>query len=362
MDYLKHQLITYLGNKRSLLTNNIDKSYRLACEELDQDSISVLDGFAGSGIVSRFLKSSGCSHIISNDFETYASAIGRCYLSNQSEVDMKTLSDIVTEIESKKFDKQPVGIIETHYAPHNDDDIQKDERVFYSNRNAKIIDNIRRLINDYPPEYKDLLMGPLLSEASVHTNTSGVFKGFYKDSKTGLGKFGGNKGAALSRILGEVVLKVPILCDLECPSEVYCEDINTLIKHITPVQFAYFDPPYNQHPYGSNYHMLNCIYNYEEPTNPSKVAGIPSNWQRSEYNYNKRAHEALETLIQDTKANVLAFSYNSEGFVSFDEFKEICEAYGVLDVLDQEYNTFRGSRNLASRLTHVTEYVFMIFK
>ena len=34
---------------------------------------------------------------------------------------------------------------------------------------------------------------------------------------------------------------------------------NELVKEIEPVDLAYFDPPYNQHPYGSNYFMLNII-------------------------------------------------------------------------------------------------------
>jgi adenine-specific DNA-methyltransferase len=361
MDYLKDQLITYLGNKRSLLPL-IKKAYDLACDELDRDSISVLDGFAGSGVVSRFFKSSGANRIIANDFEPYSACISRCFLSNRSQVDMQTLSQIVEEIEAHKLDSSDVGIIESHYAPADDDNIKDGERVFYSNRNARIIDNIRRRIDLYPSEFRDALFGPFLSEASIHTNTSGVFKGFYKDSKTGLGKFGGNKGAALTRILGDVVLQIPVLSNLECEYEVHCKDINVLIDEIDAVDFAYYDPPYNQHPYGSNYHMLNTIYSYVPPTNPSRVAGIPSDWQRSEYNYTKRAHAALQHLIEHTPAKVIAFSYNSEGFVTFDEFVEMCERYGELEVLDQEYNTFRGSKNLSDRNMYVTEYIFMVFK
>lgn len=49
----------------------------------------------------------------------------------------------------------------------------------------------RQFLEDEPPEIRSLLMGPLLSKASIHANTAGVFKGFYEDRGTGVGKFGG---------------------------------------------------------------------------------------------------------------------------------------------------------------------------
>lgn len=57
-------------------------------------------------------------------------------------------------------------------------------------------------------EVRPYFIAPLLAEASVHTNTSGVFKGFYKD-RHGVGKFGGTAGNALSRILGDISLPFP---------------------------------------------------------------------------------------------------------------------------------------------------------
>jgi adenine-specific DNA-methyltransferase len=104
---------------------------------------------------------------------------------------------------------------------------------------------------------KDLLLGPLLSEASVHANTAGVFKGFYKNRHTGVGQFGGSGSDALTRILGRIVLEVPVLSLFECEYEVFQEDANALVHKLRGLDLAYIDPPYNQHPYGSNYFMLN---------------------------------------------------------------------------------------------------------
>ena len=93
-------------------------------------------------------------------------------------------------------------------------------------------------------------------------NTSGVFKGFYKDTKTGIGKFGGEGGNALSRIMGRVELKKPVLSTAECRVDVRCSDANKLAVEMAEEgtkDLIYIDPPYNQHPYGSNYFMFRVM-------------------------------------------------------------------------------------------------------
>ena len=86
------------------------------------------------------------------------------------------------------------GIIETLYAPRSDTKIQKGERVFYTWENARRIDNYRSSFESLNAKYKDLLLGVLLWQASVHVNTNGVFKGFHKNRHTGIGQFGGHEG------------------------------------------------------------------------------------------------------------------------------------------------------------------------
>src|SRR5205807_6041118 len=96
---------------------------------------------------------------------------------------------INAEIETRQF---PQGFIEELYAPRDERRIKESDRVFYTQSNARRLDNYRRLLDELPASSRDMLLGPLLSEASVHANTAGVFKGFYKDRKTGIGRFGGS--------------------------------------------------------------------------------------------------------------------------------------------------------------------------
>ena len=54
-DFLQSQLITYIGNKRALL-DFIGTAVGEVQQRLGKSKLSCLDVFAGSGIVSRYLK------------------------------------------------------------------------------------------------------------------------------------------------------------------------------------------------------------------------------------------------------------------------------------------------------------------
>ena len=358
-DYLTKQLITYIGNKRSLLAFIGDALCKVK-KELGRNKIKCLDMFSGSGIVARYLKQSS-ELIIANDIEKYSEVIGKCYLSNRTEININKLKSIYDDIKKGLLEKKlEDGFIADLYAPKNEKKILKNERVFYTLRNARYLDNARQLIEKVERKYRDYLLAPLLSEASIHANTSGVFKGFYKDSGTGIGKFGGNNGDALTRILGEIEMQFPIFSSYECDWKVYREDANKLVKNLPEVDLAYLDPPYNQHPYGSNYFMLNLLVDYKRPDAISNVSGIPEAWFRSAYNKKQMAKEALFGLIKDLKAKYILISFNSEGFINKDEMIDNLKHKGKVELFETKYNTFRGSRNLEGRSIHVKEQLYLV--
>ena len=123
---------------------------------------------------------------------------------------------------------------------------------------------------------------------------------------------------------------------------------------------VYIDPPYNQHPYGSNYFMLNLLANYERPEEMSRVSGIPTDWNRSGYNVKKRSLTLLTDLFEKIRARFLLVSFNSEGYVSTEEIKEVLGSHGRVDEEIFKYNTYRASRNLRSRPIHVNEHLFLL--
>ena len=358
-DYLTRQIITYIGNKRTLL-GHIGIAVERVKKRLGKSKLRVADLFSGSGVVSRYLKAHA-SLLISNDIEDYAAVISRCYLRNRSTVDFRSLSEMISELNTRVTNEPfPPGFIEELYAPRDETNITREDRVFYTRENARRIDNYRRLIERVPSEMKDLLLGPLLSEASVHANTAGVFKGFYKNRHTGVGQFGGSGSDALTRILGRIVLEVPVLSLFECEYEVFQEDANALVHKLRGLDLAYIDPPYNQHPYGSNYFMLNLIVRYQRPAHISRVSGIPTDWRRSAYNVRSKALPLLKDLLHSIDATFLLVSFNNEGFIPPERMRRALEELGPVEVIELPYNAFRGSRNFNNRSIHVTEYLFLV--
>ncbi|MDR2597785.1 MAG: DNA adenine methylase [Treponema sp.] len=359
-EYLTKQLITYIGNKRALL-DFIGNGIKTVQNRLYKDKLKMFDVFSGSGIVARYFKQFS-DLLIVNDLEKYSTVINECYLSNENEIDLFALREYYFEI-LKETEKQPrKGIISELYAPINDEEIKINERVFFTSKNAIYIDTVRQLINNIPLKEQKYFMAPLLSEASIHANTSGVFKGFYKNKETGIGQFGAFKKDALLRITGSIKLPFPIFSNFNCETIISSGDSNKVIKDLPEVDLAYLDPPYNQHPYGSNYFMLNLILDYKYPENTSKVSGIPENWNRSDYNKSHKALQALTELVEGIKAKFVLISFNSEGFITVEQMKEMLKKTGKFQVLETKYNTFRGSRNLNNRDIHVKEYLYLLEK
>ena len=360
-DYLSQQLITYLGNKRSLL-QFIGTGLQRVLARLGKSKIATFDVFSGSGVVARYFKRYS-SNLLVNDLERYSQVINQCYLSNVSTINLPALKDlheqVVLDLASGPFAQ---GFIQELYAPRQDASIQEGERVFYTSRNARYLDTARQRIQNVPREFQVYLLAPLLSQASIHANTAGVFKGFYKNTDTGRGKFGGKQADALSRILGDITLPFPIFSPFECDFRVYREDANVLCPQLDEVDLAYLDPPYNQHPYGSNYFMLNLLADYRRPASISEVSGIPVDWNRSTYNRRSHAHDSLARLVASIKAKFLMISFNSEGFIGQADMEHLLRRNGKLSVLETKYNTFRGSRNLSGRGLHVKEYLYLLEK
>ena len=359
--YLTHQLLTYIGNKRRLI-HEIDSVFSSIKTRIGKNTLRLLDAFSGSGVVSRYFKKHA-SFLATIDLEEYATIVSRCYLANRSETNLSEIRLIINDL-NKRVDnaKYSTGFIEELYSPKNENAITKDDRVFYTKRNAKRIDNYRRMIDDVPVKYRDMILGPLLSEASVHANTSGVFKGFHKDRHTKIGQFGGTNADALKRIKGDILLECPILSRYECDIEVHQGDANAISKTIRNLDLVYLDPPYNQHPYGSNYFMLNLIVNYQRPNEISRISGIPVDWNRSDYNNRTRSSIQFYELLESLDTKFILVSFNDEGFITRDKMISMLEKIGKLDIIDIKYNTYRGCRNIENRSKHVTEQLFIVEK
>ena len=378
-EYLTQQIIAYIGNKRKLLG--------LILKAIQQTGIEAgagakfFDVFAGSGVVSRLAKALNFE-VFTNDWEYYSYIISNCYLkTNRSDIAKLFGSEEKFQLLLDKINTLPAPeageeYISKYYAP-KEDDIDavdyKTERLFYTHQNALNIDKIRNFIDkEYPLNnssennlrIRNILLAELLYEAATHTNTSGVFKACHKG-------FGGHNKDALTRILGEIKLHFPVLIDSDYPVHIFQEDANKLVESMDEVDIAYLDPPYNQHQYGSNYHLLNTIAKWDhipaelvlnEKGELKEKAAIRHDWvnTRSHYCYKEEATLAFENLISKIKAKHILISYSTDGIIPFEEMQRICMKKGKVSIVTNEYTTYRGGKQSNKRKNSNIEFILCI--
>lgn len=104
--YLTEQIVTYLGNKRSLL-HFLGMGLEQVKSRLGKDRLKAGDLFSGSGIVARFLKKHS-EELIVNDLEEYSRIVNTCYLSNPEEVE---------NLELERHYRRLLRYMETHDIP-----------------------------------------------------------------------------------------------------------------------------------------------------------------------------------------------------------------------------------------------------
>jgi adenine-specific DNA-methyltransferase len=330
---------------------------------LSKEKLNIVDGFAGSSVVSRELTYIS-ENLYTNDMEMYSYLMAYCYIVNPSDIQKERIADHITKMnEIAKEGPYYEGIICKLYAPKDSKSIHEGERCFYTRENALIIDTLRKYISENVEEdIVNYCLVPLLNKASINTNTAGVFKGFYK--KDNIGCFGGKGECALSRIIKPIRLDIPVWNNAVYNAFPSNKDINVLVDELpNNIDVMYLDPPYNQHPYGSNYFMLNIIAKNEEPDKISNVSGIPINWNKSNYNKHKPAVESMKTLMATglSKSKYLLISYNNEGIITSDDWKTLFEPYNVKKY-EIKYDTYKGSRNLKQRSNKVIEIMYLVSK
>ena len=365
-NFVFQTMLTCIGNKRKLVGHIYDIVEYIR-QRLGKEKLCIMDGFTGSGVVARALVPL-CHTMYTNDLENYAYLMSNCFLKTPATPDKIELLKQHIENMNKLATEGPYfenGIIAKLYAPQNTNDVKLGERCFYTRENALIIDTLRKYIADYvEPDLQTYCLVPLLIKASIHTNTAGVFKGFYKDGD--IGCFGGAGRNALSRIMKPITLDIPVWSNTEFNALCYNANINELMESLDigePLDVLYLDPPYNQHPYGSNYFMLNVIAENKEPERLSKVSGIPTNWNKSAYNSKATAIRDMEHLLRTglSKSRYIVLSYNDEGIISTEDWAKIFEPYDV-EKREILYDTFKGSRNLKDRSNKVVEIMYIISK
>jgi adenine-specific DNA-methyltransferase len=390
-EYASTRLIAYIGNKRALLPFLrgvfLEEAARLGAAS----PIRFLDPFAGSGAASRLARSLGW-RVAANDAEEYSRAVNEAWLGVSADdlpglfaaeggpaaafAALNALHPSVLGLGSSELLPEPEPYMARHYAPVDTGRADwRRERLFFTRENAVFLDRARCAIDYLRPRGGDgparaeraarseraLLLGALLYEAATHANTSGVFKAYHKG-------FGGHGRDALGRILSPMSLEVPLLWGGP-PSEVARGDAAEFCAS-RPADLCYLDPPYNQHQYGSNYHILNTLARWtRSPVSEERgsdgrflsVSGIPGDWaeSRSPYCSRSAAAAAFRGLVASIDAGVIALSYNSDGIVEPEELYDLLSDRAEVSMRSVEYVAYRGGRQSASRRSATSEILFV---
>ena len=349
-DYTFNQLIPYIGNKRKLLPLI---SQALQATGLDPASSSLLDIFAGTGVVSRHAKTLGFA-VMSNDWEPYSEQINICYIEGKEAprfFDDQSYTDVLAILNNLPDREDWITL---HLCPDDDKnyDVKRD-RMFYTRRNGLRFDAMRHQIGEWQRAglldrfQMACLIAPMMYAASYNSNTSGVFKGFHNG-------WGGQTGTALDRILGSAQLRPATFFDNGRQNRVFRSDATRLATELaaekSKVDIVYIDPPYNQ------------------PQLSRKISGhgdksaIRLDWRterRSKYNHRKEAAQEYSKLINALDVGWTATSYSTDGTISIEQLVQANAARGRVSVFHQGYKRYRVSTQRPSEKPMNIEFVLL---
>ncbi len=344
----------FIGNKEKLL----DTIYRTVVDTGIKDG-SFCDFFAGTGSVGRFFKQKGFK-VISNDLLYFSYVLQKAYIINNTDPKFtKILKKINGEL-SSPFDfirnylngiKPVKGLIYNNYTEEGTRG-KKFVRKYFTGENAKKIDAIRLKIEEWKKdklitenEYY-ILLADLIESVPFYANISGVYAAFLKKyDPRALKKF--------------QLRKIPIFLSNK-KHAVHNMNGMEMIKKIN-VDVLYIDPPYNSRQYGGNYHLLETIAKYDNPTIKG-VSGMRNyDNQKSEFCNAKTALVALKKIAHYAKYKYLILSYNSEGIMPQEEIIRVLQDYGSVELNEVDYLRFKSNNNGDSKhKKHIKEQLYVL--
>ena len=351
--------MNYIGCKYSLL-DFLETSIKQVVSTHDN---VFCDLFAGTGAVGTHFKKQGYQ-IIANDLQYYGYVLNRHYIGNNRPLHFDGLKDIIPKKDGTLFESRMnavcdylsqlegvEGFLYNRYAPTGS--LQNGiQRQFFTDDNAKKCDAIRIQIETWKQsgnitedEYFFLLT-TLLENIDARANTASVYAAFLKEIKR--------------TALAPLRLKPAVLIVNDMEHLVFNADANKLITQIQ-CDILYLDPPYNHRQYSSNYHILETIARYDNPSIHGKT-GLRDEELRSAYCSRNSVKHVFNDLICGADTKHIFVSYNNEGMMSLDDIRKILEQRGDYHCFTKRYKRFQADvqthRNIKGNTT--VEYLHYV--
>lgn len=337
----------YIGGKSLLLEN-------IYAEIKSRHAVSVIDIFAGSGVVSSFLSQQGYQ-IVSNDllYFSYVLNRGMLNINKMPTFDRLKVRDALSELNNLTLDTTDIPLdkcfIWANYSPHD-----SCERMYFQCGNALKIDLIRQTIEKWhkleivnDDEYYYLLSRLIHAVPSV-SNIAGVYGAYLKSwdprtykplTLTHSDVFYGNpENRVLNKSYDEALLSAS-------------------------ADLLYADPPYNSRQYLPNYHILETIARYDYPQIHGKTGMRSySKCDKSDFCSKDKVSQAFESMIDNAKVKSVVISYSNEGLLPENELETICLNYAAKGTFKKSEIPYRRFKSHNCGNSHVKELLFSFDK
>lgn len=306
--------IKYLGSKRRLvpvLTELYERS----------GASTALDLFTGTTRVAQAFKRAGAT-VTAVDSARYSEMFARTWIETDADaVDLATVTDELGRLDA--LPGRPGYVTETFCHRSR----------FFQPHNGERIDAIRQAIADEHAGswLEPILLTSLLLAADRVDSTTGVQMAYVKQWAP--------------RAAKPLQLRVPDL--LVGGGTAVRGDAHDLVRELGRFDFAYLDPPYNQHRYFTNYHVWETLVAWDAPEHygvACKRVDARDDTTKSVFNRKREMPAALARTIAGVEADVVVVSYNDESWVTLDQLIDMCSIHGEVVALAFDSKRYVGAQ------------------
>ena len=334
-------MIKYLGSKRLLLP--------LISETIGSLSNvrSVIDLFSGTARVGHQLKQDGYQ-VFSNDLNTYAATLARCYVQADLEDHIEDLEPVLSFLNTLPGKE---GYFTKTFC--------MDSR-FFQPKNGARIDSMREWIEDqdFEDERKAIVLTSLMEAADRVDSTTGLQMAYLK--------------SWAPRAHKDLELRMPKIIPRakHGKGSVVQLDAQEAARTLT-ADVAYLDPPYNQHKYLGNYHIWESLVCWDKPD----VYGVACKRvdvrdRKSPFNRKREIHQAMKSILSNLDVRHLVVSFSDEGYLSKEDLIDLLQQRGPVQVLETSYKRYVGAQigvhnshgKKVGKVSHLRnkEYLFVV--
>jgi len=326
----------YMGSKNKII---YDLWHYL--QEIEFDSF--LDVFAGSNVVSYFMKTKG-KKVITNDFMAISYFTSKAIIENTS--------TIINE-------KDLFFLLET---PSNESFISETfKNLYFTDEENHFLDQVRANIELLNNDFKKSIAISALTRACMKKRPRGIFTFIghrYDDGRKDIRK----------SLKDHFIDNIHDFNNAVFDNGKNCEANNELSQELDKTaDLVYLDPPYyslkSDNDYVRRYHFVEGLakkwegLEIQDHTITKKFKSYQSPFSKRE-----SAFDAFHSLIEKHKNSVIAISYSSNSIPTKEELTNILKGYKsdvIVHEIDHTYSFGNQNHKAGNKSNRVKEYLFI---